>query len=184
MPKVFIVIISSSGCRSEETTLFDLLMMFQKKKNKQRYSLLLCFSTKNLNSKNEWARKLAENYDILAHKTRWSLWYFPHNICSIYILFNGERKKKRWNFLLSPGMKDINGKSDEIKLIWFTNNVYKFDFIEHNLFDHCINLSVFQSISVHKKIYLKIILIIFFYLSRSDEYSNTDSTTWDFYPLV
>lgn len=30
----------------------------------------------------------------------------------------------------------------EAKLIWFTNNVYKFDFIEYNLFDHFINLSV------------------------------------------
>lgn len=30
----------------------------------------------------------------------------------------------------------------EAKLIWFTNNVYKFYFIEYNLFDHFINLSV------------------------------------------
>lgn len=71
-------------------------------------------------------------------------------------------------------------KSDDIKLIWFTNNVYKFYFIEYNLFDHCINLSVFQSIPAHKKIKF---LLLFIFSLFSDVQLHVD-VSWDFYPLV
>lgn len=42
--------------------------------------------------------------------------------------------------------------SNEIKLIWFTNNIYKFYFIEYNLFDHCINYLIFIQLPSTKQV--------------------------------
>lgn len=93
---------------------------------------------------------------------------FPHKMLNLYFSERSVKKRNKddekrpeirsdicryLSFFLPADAKQYKtANGDEIKLIWFTNNVYKFDFIENNLFDHFINLSVFQSIPVHRNI--------------------------------